>query len=1061
MSKFFIDRPVFAWVIALVIMLAGALSIMKLPIEQYPDIAPPSVSISATYPGASAETLENSVTQVIEQKLSGLDYLRYFKSTSDSAGNANVTLTFEPQANPDIAQVQTQNKLQAAMSQLPEEVQRQGVTVVKANDTFLLVAGFYSKTGKMSRNEIADILASKFQDPVSRINGVGTVTIFGDPHAMRIWLDPNKLLSYNMTAMDVQTAVQAQNIDVSAGQIGGLPAVEGQQLNATITAQSRLKTAEDFQRIILRVNVDGSQVRLRDVARVELGAQAYDRIVRYKRLPAAGIAVSLASRANALDTSEAVKAKIESLKKILLPEDVQLVYPYDTTPFVRLSIHEVVKTLIEAIVLVFCVMYLFLQSFRATLIPTIAVPVVLLGTFAVLSAFGFSINVLTMFAMVLAIGLLVDDAIVVVENVERLMAEEGLSPRDATRKSMDQITGALVGIALVLSAVFVPMAFFSGSAGAIYRQFSLTIVSAMTLSVLVALILSPSLCATILKPVKKGHTEATTGFFGWFNRTFNKGRDKFEKSSGYIAKRSKRFIFIYAALVAALVFMFVKMPTSFLPDEDQGYMFVMITTPPGSSMERTMESSKLVEDYFLNQEGDNVEHLFIANGFSQAGRGQNVAFGFIALKDWSLRTRDDQSVQAISQRAMKNLGQLKDASVFAFYPPPIRTLGNASGFDFQLVDNAGVGHDALMQARGQLLGLAAQDPLLTGVRPNGLNDVPQYKINIDSEKASAMGVSLSDINQTLQTAWGSAYVNDFLDQGRIKKVYLQSDAPFRMMPDDVNNWYVRNTAGKMVPFASFSAANWTYGSPKLERFNGSSSINIQGAPALGVSSGTAMNEIIQLAKKLPAGLSLEWSGLSYEERLTGAQAPALYAISLIVVFLCLAALYESWSVPFSVILIVPLGIIGAVGATLLTGLNNDVFFQVGLLTTIGLSAKNAILIVEFAKGLHEKGEDLFTATMTAARLRFRPILMTSMAFILGVLPLAIAHGAGSGSQNAIGIGVVGGMLSATFIAIFFVPMFFVGIHKLFKVKPRHHEGDDAPGAETPAEGNDAAPKPAH
>jgi len=1062
MSKFFIDRPVFAWVIALVIMLAGSLSILKLPIEQYPDIAPPSVSISATYPGASAETLENSVTQVIEQKLSGLDFLRYFKSTSDSAGNANVTLTFEPQANPDIAQVQTQNKLQAAMSQLPEEVQRQGVTVVKANDTFLLVAGFYSKTGKMSRNEIADILASKFQDPVSRINGVGTVTIFGDPHAMRIWLDPNKLLSYNMTAMDVQAAVQAQNIDVSAGQIGGLPAVEGQQLNATITAQSRLKTAEDFQRIILRVNVDGSQVRLRDVARVELGAQSYDRIVRYKRLPAAGIAVSLASRANALDTSEAVKAKIESLKKILLPEDVQLVYPYDTTPFVRLSIHEVVKTLIEAIFLVFCVMYLFLQSFRATLIPTIAVPVVLLGTFAVLSVFGFSINVLTMFAMVLAIGLLVDDAIVVVENVERLMAEEGLNPRDATRKSMDQITGALVGIALVLSAVFVPMAFFSGSAGAIYRQFSLTIVSAMTLSVLVALILSPSLCATILKPVKKGHTEATTGFFGWFNRTFNKGRDKFEKSSGYIAQRASRFIFIYAALVAVLIFMFVKMPTSFLPDEDQGYMFVMITTPPGSSIERTMESSKLVEDYFLDKEGDNVEHLFIANGFSQAGRGQNVGFGFIALKDWSLRPHADQSVQAISDRAMKNLSQLKDASVFAFYPPPIRTLGNASGFDFQLVDRAGIGHDALMAARGQLLGLAAQDPLLTGVRPNGLNDVPQYKINIDSEKASAMGVSLSDINQTLQTAWGSAYVNDFLDQGRIKKVYLQSDAPFRMMPDDVNNWYVRNTAGKMVPFASFSTANWTYGSPKLERFNGNSSINIQGAPAAGVSSGTAMEEITQLAKKLPAGLSLEWSGLSYEERLSGAQAPALYAISLIVVFLCLAALYESWSVPFSVILIVPLGIIGAVGATLLTGLNNDVFFQVGLLTTIGLSAKNAILIVEFAKDLHEKGEDLFKATMHAARLRFRPILMTSMAFILGVTPLAIAHGAGSGSQNAIGIGVVGGMLSATFIAIFFVPMFFVAVHKIFKVKPRHHDGDDAAAegdaAKKPA---DAEPKPAH
>ena len=1040
MSKFFIDRPVFAWVIALVIMLVGALSILKLPIEQYPDIAPPSVSIQASYPGASAEVLENSVTQIVEQKLSGLDYLRYFRSTSDSSGSSSINLTFEPQANPDIAQVQTQNKLQSAMSQLPQDVQRQGVTVVKANDTFLLVAGFYSKTGKMSRNELADILASKFQDPVSRINGVGTVTIFGDAHAMRIWLDPNKLLSYNMTTQDVQAAVQAQNTDVSAGQIGGLPAVDGQALNATITAQSRLQTAEDFQRIILRVNTDGSQVRLRDVARVELGAQSYERVVRYKRQPAAGIAVSLASRANALDTSEAVKAKIVELKKTLLPgDDIQLVYPYDTTPFVRLSIHEVVKTLIEAVVLVFLVMYLFLQSFRATLIPTIAVPVVLLGTFGVLSLFGFSINVLTMFAMVLAIGLLVDDAIVVVENVERLMAEEGLSPRDATRKSMDQITGALVGIALVLSAVFVPMAFFSGSAGAIYRQFSLTIVSAMALSVLVALILSPSLCATLLKPIPKGHGEKTTGFFGWFNRNFNKTRAGFEKTSGYIAHRAKRFFALYLLLVVGLGVMFVNMPTSFLPDEDQGYMFVQVTTPPGSSLERTMENTKLIEDYFLDKEADNVEGLFMASGYSQAGRGQNVGFGFIQLKDWGLRTGEGQDVASISQRAMKNLGKLKDASVFAFFPPPIRTLGNASGFDFQLIDRGGLGHAKLMEARGQLLAEAGQDPLLTGVRPNGLNDVPQYKINIDSEKASAMGLSLGDINTTLQTAWGSSYVNDFIDQGRIKKVYVQGDAPFRMMPDDVNNWYVRNTGGKMVPFASFSTAKWAYGSPKLERFNGNSSINIQGAPAPGVSSGTAMKEIEKIMTKLPQGFSIAWSGLSYEERLSGSQAPALYAISIIVVFLCLAALYESWSVPFSVILIVPLGIIGAVAATLLRGLNNDVFFQVGLLTTIGLASKNAILIVEFAKKLHEEGQPLFEATMTAARLRFRPIIMTSMAFILGVLPLAIAHGAGSGSQNAIGVGVVGGMLSATLIAIFFVPMFFVGIHKLFKVKSPAHD----------------------
>lgn len=1035
MPRFFIDRPVFAWVIAIIIMLAGAIAISKLPVEQYPDIAPPSVAINAVYPGADAKTVENSVTQVIEQKLTGIDNLRYFNSNS-SDSMATITLTFEPEADPDIAQVQTQNKVQAAIPQLPPEVQVQGVTVTKSNDSFLLVAGFYSEDGSINEKELGDILASKVQDAVARVNGVGNVTVFGEQHAMRIWLDPNKLLSYKLSTLDVRNAISTQNTDISAGQLGGLPAVQGQQLNATVTAQSRLKTVEDFERIILRVNTDGSQVRLKDVARVELGSQGYTRIVRYKRLPASGIAISLATGANALDTAAAVKAKISELSNIL-PEGVKVVYPYDTTPFVKLSIRGVVETLIEAVLLVFLVMYLFLQNFRATLIPSIAVPVVLLGTFAVLLAFGFTINVLTMFAMVLAIGLLVDDAIVVVENVERIMSEEGLPPKEATKKSMDQITGALIGIALVLSAVFVPMAFFSGSAGAIYRQFSITIVSAMTLSVIVALVLSPSLCATFLKPVEKGHSELKTGFFGWFNRNFNRGRDMYQKGSGYIVHRVFRFFLIYAVLVGGLVFLFMRLPTSFLPNEDQGIMFLMANTPVSSTAERTLESVKKIEDYILAEEDDNVEHLFTVVGFSFAGVAQNAAIDFVGLKDWDVRKEPSQSVFAIAGRTMGALMQIKDAIAFAFFPPPIRELGNASGFDMQLVDRNNMGHKALMEARNQILGMAAQNPMLMGVRPNGLDDVPQYKINIDTEKASAMGLSLADINQTLQTAWGSAYVNDFLDEGRIKRVYLQADAPYRMLPEDLKDWFVRNNQQEMVPFNAFSTTEWTYGSPKLERFNGIASVNIQGATAPGVSTGQAMEEMEKIVSSIPGGFAIEWSGLSYEERLTGAQAPALYALSIIVVFLSLAALYESWTIPFAVILTVPLGIIGAVVATSFKGLSNDVYFQVALLTTIGLSAKNAILIVEFAKELYEKGHGLFESTMMAAKLRFRPILMTSMAFILGVTPLAIAKGAGSASQNAIGIGVMGGMIAATTIAIFFVPMFYVAIQGLSKNKREH------------------------
>lgn len=1029
MSSFFIDRPIFAWVLAIITMLVGVLSLSKLPVEMYPRVAPPTVAINAFYPGASAEVVENSVTQIIEQRLTGIDNLRYF-SASSSDGAMTITLTFEPEADPDIAQVQTQNKVQGALSQLPPDVQSLGVTVTKSNDNFLLVAGFYSEDASLTQEELGDLLVSKIQDPISRLNGVGNVIVFGDQHAMRIWLDPDKLVSYNMTAMDVRQAVEVQNADITAGQIGGLPAVKGQQLNATITAQSRLQTVEDFNNIILRVNTDGSQVRLKDVARVELGAQGYDMRVRYKGLPASGIAVSMSSGANALDTADAVKQKINELKKIM-PSDIKVVYPYDTTPFVKVSIKSVVQTIIEAIVLVFFVMLIFLQNIRATLVPFVAIPVVLLGTLAILAAFGFSVNMLTMFAMVLSIGLLVDDAIVVVENVERIMNEEGLDPREATRKSMGQISGALIGISVILAAVLAPMAFFGGSAGEIYKQFSITIIATMGLSVLVALILSPSLCATLLKKSEKGHRRSNTGFFGWFNRNFNRTRDSFQKASDFVTHRIIRFTLIYGLLVLGMAFLLFRLPTAFLPDEDQGMMFVMVMTPAGATAERTLESIKQVEEYILNAEQDNVEDLFTVIGFSFAGSAQNAGMGFVGLKDWEERKGKDQSVFAIAGRSMGAFMQIKDAMAFAFFPPPIQELGNASGFDFQLVDRAGLGHKALMDARNQMLGMAAQNPLLAGVRPNGLDDVPQYKIDVDTEKASALGINIAEINNTLQIAWGSNYVNDFLDEGRIKRVYIQADAPYRMMPEDINKWYVRNAQGEMIPFSSFATTRWTFGSPKLERFSGQPSVNIQGSPAPGVSSGVAMKEIEKMASQLPTGIALEWSGLSYEERLSGSQAPLLYTLSIIIVFLCLAALYESWSVPLAVMLVVPLGILGAAFASTITGMANDVYFQVALLTTVGLAARNAILIVEFAKTLHQQGMPLYDAATTAARQRFRPIVMTSLAFILGVTPLAIATGAGSAAMNAIGIAVVGGMLASTFLALFFVPMFYVGVEKLF------------------------------
>ncbi|WP_340150567.1 efflux RND transporter permease subunit [uncultured Sneathiella sp.] len=1037
MARYFIDRPVFAWVIALVIMLAGGISVLQLPIEQYPSIAPPAVQISAVYPGASALTVENTVTQNIEQEMNGLDNLRYMSSISDSTGASTITLTFNPEADPDIAQVQVQNKLQAATSRLPTEVQQQGIVVSKSSGSFLMVVGFVSGNGGISASDLADYVVTSVKDPIARINGVGSVTVFGSQHAMRIWLDPNKLISYGITVSEVRNAIVVQNTEVTAGQIGGTPSVPGQQINATITAQSRLQTPEEFANILLRVNTDGSQVRLGDIARIEIGAESYDTVARYNGQEAVGVGINLATGANALETAEAVEKRINELKAFF-PADVEVVYPYDTTPFVRVSIEEVVKTLFEAIVLVFLVMLLFLQNLRATLIPTIAVPIVLLGTFGILAAFGYSINTLTMFAMVLAIGLLVDDAIVVVENVERVMAEDGLPPREATRKSMGQITGALIGIALVLSAVFIPMAFFSGSTGAIYRQFSITIVSAMILSVVVAIVLTPALCATILKPANGG-PHSKRGFFGWFNRGFDSLNRFYQGSVGHVVNRKWRYILMYVILLGGLAFLFMRLPTSFLPDEDQGIMFAMVQTPAGASQERTVDVLKKLEKHFLEDEKEDVNGIFTVAGFSFAGSGQNSGIAFINLKDWSERTEPQQSVKAIIGRAYGAFAQIREAMVFAFAPPAILELGVAGGFDMQLVDRSGIGHDALTAARNQLLGMAAQNPNVAGVRPNGLSDTPQFDINIDQEKAGALGLSIADINQTLTAAWAPSYVNDFMENGRVKKVYMQADARFRMMPDDLGNWYVRNDKGEMVPFAAFASTEWSFGSPQLERFNGLSSLNIQGSAAPGVSSGEAMIAMEEMVSKLPAGVGLEWTGLSYEERAAGEQAPALYALSVIVVFLCLAALYESWSIPFSVLMIVPLGVLGAVIAALLRGLPDDIYFQVAILTTIGLSAKNAILIVEYARDLHDQGMELMAATVEAARQRLRPIIMTSMAFTLGVLPLALSTGAGAGARIAVGTGVIGGMLAATVLAIFFVPLFFMIIVRIFSKNRRAPE----------------------
>ncbi|HEE0054752.1 TPA: efflux RND transporter permease subunit [Citrobacter freundii] len=1037
MANFFIRRPIFAWVLAIILMMAGALAIMQLPVAQYPTIAPPAVAISATYPGADAQTVQDTVTQVIEQNMNGIDNLMYMSSTSDSAGSVTITLTFQSGTDPDIAQVQVQNKLQLATPLLPQEVQQQGISVEKSSSSFLMVAGFVSDNPQTTQDDISDYVASNVKDSISRLNGVGDVQLFGAQYAMRIWLDANLLNKYQLTPVDVINQLKVQNDQIAAGQLGGTPALPNQQLNASIIAQTRLKDPEEFGKVTLRVNSDGSVVHLKDVARIELGGENYNVVARINGKPASGLGIKLATGANALDTANAIKAKLVELQPFF-PQGMKVVYPYDTTPFVTISIHEVVKTLFEAIVLVFLVMYLFLQNIRATLIPTIAVPVVLLGTFAVLAAFGYSINTLTMFGMVLAIGLLVDDAIVVVENVERVMMEDNLPPKEATEKSMSQIQGALVGIAMVLSAVFIPMAFFGGSTGAIYRQFSITIVSAMALSVLVALILTPALCAMLLKPVSAEHHEKKSGFFGWFNTKFDHSVNHYTNSVSGIVRKTGRYLAVYLFIVIGMAVLFMRLPTSFLPEEDQGVFMTMIQLPAGATQERTQKVLDQVTQYYLTNEKANVESVFTVNGFSFSGQGQNSGLAFVSLKPWNERSGEENSVEAVIARATRAFSQIRDGLVFPFNMPAIVELGTATGFDFELIDQGGLGHTALTQARNQLLGMVAKHPdLLVRVRPNGLEDTPQFKLDVDQEKAQALGVSLSDINETISASLGGYYVNDFIDRGRVKKVYVQGDAKYRMLPADINNLYIRSSNGEMVPFSAFSASHWIYGSPRLERYNGMPSMEILGEAAPGRSTGEAMALMESLAEKLPNGIGHDWTGMSYQERLSGNQAPALYAISLIVVFLCLAALYESWSIPFSVMLVVPLGVVGALLAASLRGMNNDVYFQVGLLTTIGLSAKNAILIVEFAKDLMDKeGKGLIEATLEASRMRLRPILMTSLAFILGVMPLVISHGAGSGAQNAVGTGVMGGMLTATLLAIFFVPVFFVVVRRRFS---RHND----------------------
>ena len=1036
LSKFFLDRPVFAWVIAIIIMAAGILSIYNLPISQYPPIAPPTIAISATYPGASAETVENSVTQIIEQKMTGFDKLLYMSATSDSAGASRIELTFAPGTDPDLAWSQVQNKLQLAMASLPDIIKSQGVQVSKSTRNYLLVVGLVSEDGSMDRNDLQDYAKSNLEKVLARVPGVGEVSIFGSGYAMRVWFNPDKLADYSLTVDDVIAALKTYNVEVSAGQFGGAPAVKGQRLNASIIVQNMLKTPEEFAAIPVRINPDGSIVRIRDVGRTELGTEIYDIQVSQNGKPSTGLAIRQAAGANAVDTADAVKARLAEMSSYF-PAGLKVVYPFDTTPFIKVAINEVVKTLFEAILLVFLIMWLFLGNIRATLIPTIAVPVVILGTFAILGFLGFSINMLTMFAMVLAIGLLVDDAIVVVENVERIMSEEGLPPKQATVKSMEQITSALIGIGLVLSAVFAPMAFFPGSTGVIYRQFSVTIIVSMLLSVIVALILTPVLCASLLKPVEAGHEPAENAifflrpFFRGFDHIFFRFRDGYVRLVGHSLSRKRHYLVIFLVIVAVMGVLYLRMPTAYLPDEDQGILLAQVIMPRGATIEQTTEITKQIEEYFDEKEKEAVDSTMTVSGIGFSGRGQNNGMVFIKLKDWKLRDRADLKAKAIAGRAMVALSGIRNAMVFTFPPPAVVELGTAKGFDFQLMDRGGLGHTSLMEARNQLLGIVANDPRLVAVRPNGMEDVSEYRIDVDWEKAGALGVPISSIHRTLSAAFGSAYVNDFIKGSQVKRVYVQADAPYRMLPKDLEKMYVRNTSGKMVPFSSFAKGRWTSGPPRLERFNGFPSMNLWGEPAPGRSSGEAMQAMEEAVAKLPQGIGFDWTGLSYQERMSSSQAPLLYAFSIFVIFLCLAALYESWPIPVSILLVLPLGVIGGIVASSLRGLSNDVYFQIGLLTTLGLATKNAILIVQFAKAGLEKGMGLIEATLEGAKLRFRPIIMTSLAFGFGVLPLALTTGAGAGAQNAIGTGVLGGMVTATVLVLIFAPLFYVLIEKLF------------------------------
>ena len=1041
LSKFFLKRPVFAWVIAIIIMAAGALAIYNLPISQYPQMAPPSIAIASSYPGSSAETVENSVTQLIEQKMTGLENMIYMSSSSDSAGGSRLELTFAPGTDPDFAWSQVQNKLQSAMPSLPDVVKNQGVQVVKSTRNYLMIVAMISEDGSMDGTDLRDFAKSNLEKVLARVPGVGEVEVFGSGYSMRIWLDPDKLTAYYLTVDDVIAALKSYNVEVSAGQFGGSPAVKGQRLNASIVVQNMLSTPEEFAAIPVRINPDGSSVRLRDVGRSELGSEIYDIEVAYNGKAAGGIAIRQAAGANALDTADAVKAKLDEMSRFF-PSGLKIIYPHDTTPFIRVAISEVVKTLFEAILLVFLVMWLFLGNIRATLIPTIAVPVVILGTFGILGLLGYSINMLTMFAMVLAIGLLVDDAIVVVENVERIMSEEGLPPKEATAKSMEQITSALIGIGLVLSAVFGPMAFFPGSTGVIYRQFSVTIISAMLLSVFVALILTPVLCASLLKPVKAGHEPAESAivflrpFFLRFDRVFFRIRDWCVGLVDHSLSRKLRYIIIFLVISAVMGALFMRMPTAYLPDEDQGILLAQVMMPTGSTLEQTKEISKNIELYFNEHEKEAVASTMTISGIGFSGRSQNNGMVFIKLKDWDLRKRKDLTAKAVAGRAMGALSGIRNAMIFTFPPPAVPELGMAKGFDFQLLDRGGLGHQALMNAQYQLLGIVSKDPRVTSVRPNSMMDVPQYRIDVDWEKAGALGVPISSIHRTISASFGSAYANDFMQGGRIKRVYIQADAPYRMLPNNLEKLYVRNMQGKMVPFSSFASGRWTSGPPQLARFNGFPSINIWGEPAPGRSSGEAMKAMEEAVEKLPKGFGFDWTGLSYQERMSSTQAPLLYAFSIFVIFLCLAALYESWTIPISVLLVLPLGVIGGIIASSMRGLANDVYFQIGLLTTLGLTTKNAILIVQFAKSGVEKGMGLIESTLQGVKLRFRPIVMTSLAFGFGVLPLVLTSGAGAGAQNAIGTSVLGGMFTATILVVVFVPLFYVLIEKLFGRKQK-------------------------